>query len=90
MLVYIYLCVMLECYWYVFNDVIGEYFYFVCYVVKVNLNIGVLSVLVKLGLGFDIVLVGEFVCVIEVGGDVSKVVFLGVGKKYDEICYVLE
>lgn len=72
-----------------FNDVIGEYFYFICYVVKVNLNFGVLSVLVKLGFGFDIVFGGEFVWVIEVGGDVSKVVFLGVGKKVDEIVYVL-
>lgn len=90
MFLYIYLCVMLECYWKVFDEVLGDYFYLICYVVKVNLNIGVLSVLVKLGLGFDIVLGGELVCVKVVGGDMSKVVFFGVGKILEEIEFVLE
>merc|ERR1711964_675371 len=62
----------------------------VCYAVKANSNIGVLSVLAKLGSGFDIVSAGELARVIEAGGDASKVVFSGVGKKHDEIRYALE
>lgn len=87
---YIYLCKIFECYYCVFVDVVKLYKSLVCYVVKVNLNIVVFNILVCFGFGFDIVLKGEFVCVIEVGGDVSKVVFFGVVKIVDEIMYVFK
>ncbi len=88
--VYIYSRATLERHWHAFNDAIGEHPHLVCYAVKANSNIGVLSVLAKLGSGFDIVSAGELARVIEAGGDTSKVVFSGVGKKHDEIRFALE
>ena len=88
--VYIYSRATLERHWHAFNDAIGEHPHLVCYAVKANSNIGVLSVLAKLGSGFDIVSAGELARVIEAGGDARKVVFSGVGKKHNEIRYALE
>ncbi len=88
--VYIYSRATFERHWHAFNDAIGEHPHLVCYAVKANSNIGVLSVLAKLGSGFDIVSAGELARVIEAGGDASKVVFSGVGKKHDEIRYALQ
>ena len=62
----------------------------VCYAVKANSNIGVLSVLARLGAGFDIVSVGELERVIKAGGDPAKVVFSGVAKREDEMRRALE
>jgi len=88
--VYVYSRATLERHWHAFDDAIGEHPHLVCYAVKANSNIGVLSVLAKLGSGFDIVSAGELARVIEAGGDASKVVFSGVGKKHEEIRYALE
>ena len=88
--VYVYSRATLERHWHAFNDAIGEHPHLVCYAVKANSNIGVLSVLAKLGSGFDIVSAGELARVIEAGGDAKKVVFSGVGKKHDEIRYALQ
>ncbi|MBT8148471.1 MAG: diaminopimelate decarboxylase [Pseudomonadales bacterium] len=57
----------------------------VCYAVKANSNLGVLSVLAGLGSGFDIVSVGELERVLRAGGDPAKVVFSGVAKQRAEI-----
>jgi diaminopimelate decarboxylase len=57
----------------------------VCYSVKANSNLAVLSVMARLGAGFDIVSGGELARVIAAGGDPAKVVFSGVGKTEDEI-----
>ena len=57
----------------------------ICYAVKANSNLKILSILAKLGSGFDIVSGGELHRVLEVGGDPSKIVFSGVGKTEDEI-----
>jgi diaminopimelate decarboxylase len=57
----------------------------VCYSVKANSNIAVLSVMAKLGAGFDIVSGGELARVLAAGGDPAKVVFSGVGKSEQEI-----
>jgi len=88
--VYIYSRATLERHWHAFNDAIGEHPHLVCYAVKANSNIGVLSVLAKLGSGFDIVSAGELARVIEAAGAARKVVFSRVGKKHDEIRYALE
>ncbi|AYH45707.1 diaminopimelate decarboxylase [Azoarcus sp. DN11] len=58
---------------------------FVCYAVKANSNLGVLSVFAQLGAGFDIVSGGELARVLAAGGDAGKVVFSGVGKSRDEM-----
>ena len=86
---YVYSRATLERHWHAFNDAIGEHPHLICYAVKANSNLGVLSALAKLGSGFDIVSGGELARVIEAGGDASKVVFSGVGKKADEIAYAL-
>ena len=62
----------------------------VCYSVKANSNLSILSLLSKKGLGFDIVSGGELHRVIKAGGDTSKVVFSGVGKTDEEIEYALK
>jgi diaminopimelate decarboxylase len=61
----------------------------VCYAVKANSNLGVLSVLARLGAGFDIVSGGELARVLRAGGDPRKVVFSGVGKREDEMAAAL-
>ncbi len=62
----------------------------ICYSVKANSNLSILSLLSKKGLGFDIVSGGELHRVIKAGGDTSKVVFSGVGKTDEEIEYALK
>lgn len=62
----------------------------VCYAVKANSNLGVLSVFAALGAGFDIVSGGELARVIAAGGDPGKVVFSGVGKTRAEMRQALE
>ena len=57
----------------------------VCYAVKANSNLGVLSVFARLGAGFDIVSGGELARVLAAGGHADKVVFSGVGKTRDEM-----
>jgi diaminopimelate decarboxylase len=52
----------------------------VCYAVKANSNLGILSVFARLGAGFDIVSGGELARVLAAGGGAGKVVFSGVGK----------
>lgn len=61
----------------------------VCYSVKSNSNLAVLSLLGQLGSGFDIVSGGELERVIAAGGDTRKVIFSGVGKSRDEMRFAL-
>lgn len=68
-----------------FTDELSGRASLVCYSVKANSNLAVLSVMAKLGAGFDIVSGGELARVIAAGGDPAKVVFSGVGKTEDEI-----
>jgi diaminopimelate decarboxylase len=62
----------------------------VCFAVKANSNLAVLSVLAAEGAGFDIVSGGELYRVLAAGGDASSVVFSGVGKTDAEIRYALD
>ena len=57
----------------------------VCFAVKANSNLGVLSLFAQLGSGFDIVSGGELARVFAAGGDPKKVVFSGVGKTEAEM-----
>lgn len=63
----------------------GDQSALVCYSVKSNSNLAVLSLLGKLGSGFDIVSGGELERVIAAGGDTRKVIFSGVGKSREEM-----
>jgi len=57
----------------------------ICYSVKANSNLAVLSLLAKAGSGFDGVSGGELERVRKAGGKASKCVFAGVGKTDEEI-----
>ncbi|MBT3519653.1 MAG: diaminopimelate decarboxylase [Gammaproteobacteria bacterium] len=61
----------------------------ICYSVKANSNLSILSLLAELGSGFDIVSGGELSRVIQAGGDPRKTVFSGVGKTEEEIRFAL-
>lgn len=73
-----------------YADALGTHPGKICYAVKANSNLGVLSVLARLGAGFDIVSAGELERVLRAGGDPSSVVFSGVGKKAEEMARALE
>ncbi|MDO6445257.1 diaminopimelate decarboxylase [Colwellia sp. 1_MG-2023] len=87
---YIYSRATIERHWHAFDQAAGERPHLVCYAVKANSNLAVLNVMARLGSGFDIVSKGELARVLQAGGDASKVVFSGVGKKSAEIAYALE
>ena len=57
----------------------------ICYSVKANSNLAVLSLLARAGSGFDVVSGGELERVRKAGGKASKCVFAGVGKTDEEI-----
>ncbi|WP_114648912.1 diaminopimelate decarboxylase [Pseudothauera hydrothermalis] len=62
----------------------------VCYAVKANSNLGVLSAFARLGAGFDIVSGGELARVLAAGGSGARVVFSGVGKSETEMRQALD
>jgi diaminopimelate decarboxylase len=61
----------------------------VCYSVKACGNVNILKFLAQAGAGFDIVSGGELFRVQKAGGDMSKVVYAGVGKTDAEIIQAL-
>lgn len=87
---YIYSRATLERHWHAFNDAFGTQAHLVCYAVKANSNLAILNLFARLGSGFDIVSGGELERVLRAGGDPSKTVFSGVGKKTAEIRRALE
>lgn len=87
---YVYSRATIERHWHAFDQAAGDKPHLVCYAVKANSNLAVLNVMARLGSGFDIVSKGELARVLQAGGDASKVVFSGVGKKSDEISFALE
>jgi len=62
----------------------------VCYSVKACGNINILKFLAEAGSGFDVVSGGELYRVQQAGGDMSKVVYAGVGKTDREIVEALK
>ena len=87
---YVYSRATLERHWHAFNDAFGDQPHLVCYAVKANSNLAILNLFVRLGSGFDIVSIGELERVLRAGGEPSKIVFSGVGKKVNEIRRALE
>jgi diaminopimelate decarboxylase len=57
----------------------------ICYAVKANGNLAVLSLFARLGSGFDIVSGGELKRVLAAGGAASRIIFSGVGKSETEM-----
>jgi diaminopimelate decarboxylase len=68
-----------------YDEAFGGQPHLVCYAVKANSNLAILSLLAKAGAGFDIVSGGELFRVLRAGGDPKKIVFSGVGKTAPEI-----
>src|ERR1700689_2555793 len=68
-----------------YDDAFGDMPHMVCFAVKANSSLCVLSLLARAGCGFDIVSGGELYRVLQAGGDLSRVVFSGVGKTAAEI-----
>ena len=62
----------------------------ICFAVKSNPNLSILSLFAKLGAGFDIVSGGELQRVLAAGGAANKVVFSGVGKSEAEMRLALD
>ena len=87
---YVYSRATLERHWRAFDRAMGEHPHLICFAVKANSNLAVLNVLARLGSGFDIVSVGELERVLAAGGEPSRVIFSGVGKREDEIRRALE
>jgi diaminopimelate decarboxylase len=87
---YVYSTATLTRHWKVLQRSLSGLDHQVCYAVKANSNLAVLSLLARLGSGFDIVSGGELYRVLKAGGEPRKVVFSGVGKRDDEIAFALE
>jgi len=87
---YVYSRATFERHWQAFDNAFGAHPHLVCYAVKANSNLAILNLLAGLGSGFDIVSVGELERVLAAGGEASKIVFSGVGKKPDEIRRALD
>lgn len=68
-----------------YREALGGRRALICYAVKANSNLGVLSVFARLGAGFDIVSGGELARVLAAGGSADRVVFSGVGKSREEM-----
>jgi len=88
--VFVYSRQAIETQWRAFDRAFDTLPHLICYAVKANSNLAILNLLARLGSGFDIVSVGELERVIHAGGDPSRVVFSGVGKRHDEIVRGLE
>ncbi len=82
---YVYSRATLERHWHAFDRAFQGHPHLICFAVKANANLGVLSALARLGSGFDIVSVGELERVLAAGGEPGKVIFSGVGKREDEL-----
>jgi diaminopimelate decarboxylase len=87
---YVYSTATLTRHWKVLEKSLSGLRHLLCYAVKANSNLAVLSLFARLGSGFDIVSGGELYRVLRAGGDARKVVFSGVGKHDDEIAFALE
>lgn len=87
---YVYSRAAIESAFAAFTGAFAGHPHLVCYAVKANSNLGVLSLFARLGAAFDIVSVGELERVLRAGGEPGKIVFSGVGKQRHELVRALE
>jgi len=62
----------------------------ICFAVKSNTNVKLVKEIRKLGLGADVVSIGELMLALKAGVDPKKIVFSGVGKTSVEISYAID
>lgn len=82
---YVYSAATLRRHAHVMQEALGSLPSLVCYAVKASSSLGLLSLLAREGIGFDIVSGGELARVLEAGGRADRVVFSGVGKTKAEM-----
>jgi diaminopimelate decarboxylase len=87
--VYVYSKGAIEAAYHAYDDALDGVEHLVCYSVKANSSLGILSVLARAGAGADIVSAGELHRWRKAGGDPGKVVFSGVGKTEAEMAAAL-
>jgi diaminopimelate decarboxylase len=88
---YVYARATLERHYRVMTAAFAGQAHLLCYSVKAGSNLALLRLFARLGAGFDIVSAGELLRVARATrGDVSKVVFSGVGKTEGEMAAALE
>ena len=62
----------------------------ICFAVKANSNVSIIREIRKLGLGADVVSMGELMKALKAGINPKKIVFSGVGKTTKEITYAID
>jgi diaminopimelate decarboxylase len=62
----------------------------VCFAIKSNTNVNLIREIKKLGLGADVVSMGELMMALKAGINPKKIVFSGVGKTSNEINYAID
>jgi diaminopimelate decarboxylase len=87
---YVYSANTISCNYKAYDEALSPLPHAVCYAMKANSTQAILSLLAKLGAGFDIVSGGELYRVLQAGGDPAKVVFSGVGKTAAEVNFALD
>ena len=62
----------------------------ICFAIKSNTNLELIKEIAKLGLGADVVSVGELMLALKAGINPKKIVFSGVGKTTDELKFAID
>ena len=62
----------------------------ICFAIKSNTNLNLIREIRKLGLGADVVSMGELLIAIKAGINPKKIVFSGVGKTSEELSYAID
>lgn len=73
-----------------YQQALKEFNSTVCYSVKANPNLGVLSTLARQGCGADVVSAGEMYVALKAGVPADKIVFSGVGKTQKELTQAIK
>ena len=74
---------------YNFKKNFGSFSPLICFSIKSNSNLNLIKEIKKLGLGADVVSIGELMLAIKAGMNPRKIVFSGVGKTSNEIDYAI-
>jgi diaminopimelate decarboxylase len=62
----------------------------ICFAIKSNTNVNLIREIRKLGLGADVVSIGELMMALKAGVNPKKIVFSGVGKTSAELSYAID
>ncbi|WP_353684735.1 diaminopimelate decarboxylase [Thermodesulfovibrio sp. 3907-1M] len=73
-----------------YEEAFCEISHIICYAVKANSNLAILSLFAELGIGADIVSGGELFRALKAGIKPYRIVFAGVGKTDEEIEYAIK